>query len=197
MKKFVIICLFSLLFVAVSGTMAAEEENVIEEIVPVNDTVEVPYGATEDEVANILEDETEFIGKIDGVEEEEAPAIELEGWIDIYDEYDPEDEKYPESYDADRRPNGFIFAAEALVPDGYEFDGDLSQVPTDDSVHVEDVDNATGATVSVAEADVEEVDTVEEEEELPETGGGILPVLPGIGALFAASGVYLLAKKRK
>lgn len=78
-----------------------------------------------------------------------------------------------------------------------------------------DVDTETGATASsdaiVAAADdaladaeaeaEEEVDEDvyedEEEEELPETGGGVLPMLPGIGGIIAAGGAYLIAKKRK
>lgn len=74
-----------------------------------------------------------------------------------------------------------------------------------------DVDTETGATASSdaivaavdaaladaeAEEPEEEPEEVDEEEELPETGGGVLPLMPGIGGLIAAGGALLLAKKR-
>ena len=151
----------------------------------------MPYGASEEEVVDILQNETEFIGEIEEAAEEDYPVIEFGEWIDIYDEYDPDEEEYPEGYDAGARPNGYIYAAEALTPEGYEFDGDLSQVATNVNVHVEDIDNATGATVSVAAQEVEE------KEELPETGGGFLPLLPGLGGIIAAGGACLLLKNKK
>ena len=76
-----------------------------------------------------------------------------------------------------------------------------------------DVDLETGATASstaiadavdAALADAEADDTAEEEvdvdeeedEELPETGGGVLPLMPGIGGLIAAGGALLIAKRK-
>ncbi|UMZ74331.1 FMN-binding protein [Natranaerofaba carboxydovora] len=96
-----------------------------------------------------------------------------------------------------------------------------AQVTVDDIIAAQstDVDLETGATGSSegianavdnaladaeaeeteeepAEEPEEEVDEEEEEEELPETGGGVLPILPGIGGLIAAGGALLIAKRK-
>lgn len=96
---------------------------------------------------------------------------------------------------------GEITAIEVIsqneTPNKWEYaEQTLNDIVENQSINV---DTETGATYS-SEAIVAAVQNALEveiaDEELPETGGGILPLLSGVGVLVAAGGATLIAKRK-
>jgi len=94
---------------------------VIVDIEEITGTVNVPFGTTEEEAIEALEDETEYEGV---VEDEDNVTLDVVDWVAV-DEYDGQE------------PGDYLFEGEAQAPEDYVF--------------ADDVDTTVQATVTVGE----------------------------------------------